>query len=68
MYGKLEDFINEVYSGSDILVDVLLFMEDENRIIFEWSNIENRFMDLSCVVLNLELGWEDIGFVLCDLD
>lgn len=68
MYGKLEDFINEVYSGIDILVDILLFKEDENGNIFEWSNIENRFVDLSCVGLNLELGWEDIGFVLCDLD
>lgn len=35
MYGKLEDFINEVYSGIDILVEILLFKEDENGNIFE---------------------------------
>lgn len=68
MYGKLEDFINEVYSGSDTPADVSSSTEDENGNISERSNTENRSVDSSRVGSNSELGREDTGFVSRDLD
>eukprot|EP00105_Crassostrea_gigas_P021934 XP_011441263.1 PREDICTED: uncharacterized protein LOC105337994 isoform X3 [Crassostrea gigas] len=68
MYGKLEDFINEVYSGTDTPAEISSSKEDENGNISEQSNTENRSVDSSRVGSNSELGREDTGFVSRDLD
>lgn len=68
LYGKLEDFINEVYIGSDTPADISSSTEDENGNISERSNTGNRSVDSSRVGSNSELGREDTGFVSRDLD
>lgn len=67
LYGKLEDFINEVYIGSDTPADISSSTEDENGNISERSNTGNRSVD-SSRGSNSELGREDTGFVSRDLD
>lgn len=68
LYGKLEDFIREVYSGSETPADSSSSTEDENGNISKRSNTENRSVDSNRVESTSELSREDTGFVSRDLD